>query len=55
MSRSKKGTTHLHAQLELLYKGRAKNGWLSVIVEMLLTLDLLNGLALRCYKPYPEL
>ena len=30
-------------------------GWLSAIVGMLVPLDLLNSLALRCNQPSPEL
>ncbi len=54
MSWHKTGATHYHAQLELPDKGRAIKGlvvWNSWYLE---PWDLLNGLALGCYHPFPE-
>ena len=47
------GATHYHAQLGLPDKGRAIKG-LVVCNWDLEPLNLLNGLALVCYQPSPE-
>ena len=48
------GATHYHAQLGLPDKGRAIKG-LDVFNNWdLEPMDLLNGLALGCYQPSPE-
>ncbi len=43
-----------HAQLGLSDKGRAINGLIVCNDWYLRPLDLLNGLALGCYQPPPE-
>ena len=46
--------THYHAQLGLPDKGRAINGLVVCNNWDLEPWDLLNGLALGCYQPSPE-
>ncbi len=46
--------THYHAQLGLLDKGRAIKGLIVCNIWDLEPLDHLNGLALGCYQPSPE-
>ena len=48
------GTTQYHAQLGLLVKGRAIKGLVVCNNWYLEPLDLLNGLALGFYRPFPE-
>ena len=48
------GATQYHAQLGLPDKGRAINGLVVCNYLDLEPLDLLNGLALGCYQPSPE-
>ncbi len=48
------GTTQYHAQLGLPDKGRAIKGLVVCNNWDLEPLDLLNGLALGCYQPSPE-
>ena len=48
------GATQYHAQLALPDKGRAIKGLVVCNNWDLEPLDLLNGLALSCYKPSPE-
>ena len=51
----KTGATKYHAHLGLPEKGRAVK-WLAVSnTRDLEPLDLLNGLALGCYQPSPEI
>ncbi len=45
------GATHYHSQLEL--KVIQITSWLSATIGILVPLDLLNGLALGCYQPFP--
>ena len=47
------GATHYHAQLRLPYKGRAIKGLVVCNNWDLEPLDLLNGLALGSYQPFP--
>ena len=51
---TKTGATQYHAQLGLRDKGRAINGLVVCNNWDLKPLDLLNGLALDCYQPSPE-
>ncbi len=54
MPRPQTGATQYHAHLGLPDKGRAIK-WLVVCNDWNLEpLDLLNGLALGCYQPSPE-
>ncbi len=46
--------TQYHAQLRLPYKGRAIKVLAAFNIWDLEPLDLLNGLALGCYQPSPE-
>ncbi len=48
------GATHYHAQLGLPDKGRAIKGLVVCNNWDLEPWDLLNGLALGCYQPSPE-
>ena len=48
------GTTQYHTQLELPDKGRTIKGLVVYNDWDLEPLDLLNGLALGCYQPSPE-
>ncbi len=48
------GTTQYNAQLGLPDKGRAINGLVICNNWDLEPIDLLNGLALGCYQPSPE-
>ena len=48
------GETQYFAQLGLPDKGRAVKGLVVCISWDLAPLDLLNGLALGCYQPSPE-
>ena len=48
------GATHYQAHLGLRDKGRAIKGLVVCNNWDLETLDLLNGLALDCYQPSPE-
>ena len=48
------GATQYHAQLGLPDKGRAIKGLVVCNNRDLESLDLLNGLALGCYQPSPE-
>ena len=48
------GATHYHAQLGLPDKGRAIKGLVVCNSWDLEPWDLLNGLALCCYQPSPE-
>ena len=48
------GATQHHAQLGLLDQGRAIKGLVICNNWDLEPLDLLNGLALGCYQPSPE-
>ena len=48
------GATQYHAQLGLPDKGRAIKGLVVCNSCYLEPLDLLNGLALGCYQPSPE-
>ena len=48
------GETHYHAQLGLPEKGRAIKGLVVCNNWDLEPLDLLNGLALGCYQPSPD-
>ena len=48
------GATQYQAQLELPDKGRAIKGLVVCNNWDLEPLDLLNGLALQCYQPSPE-
>ncbi len=48
------GATHYYAQLGLPDKGRAIKGLVVCNNWDLEPLDLLNGLALGCYQPSPE-
>ncbi len=48
------GATHYHAQLGLPDKGRAIKGLVVCNSWDLEPWDLLNGLALGCYQPSPE-
>ena len=50
----KTGATHYHAQLGLPDKGRVIKGLVVRNSLDLEPLDLLNGLALGCYQPSPE-
>ena len=50
----KTGATHYHAQLGLPDKGRAIKGLVVCNSWDLEPYDLLNGLALGCYQPSPE-
>ncbi len=50
----KTGATQYHAQLGLPDKGRAIKGMVVCNNWDLEPLDLLNGLALGCYQPSPE-
>ena len=50
----KTGATQYHAQLGLPDKGRAIKGLVVCNRWDLEPLDLLNGLALGCYQPSPE-
>ena len=50
----KTGATQYHAQLVLPYKGRAIKGLVVCNNWDLEPLDLLNGLALGCHQPSPE-
>ena len=50
----KTGSTKYHAQLGLPDKGRAIKGLVVCNNWDLEPWDLLNGLALGCYKPSPE-
>ena len=50
----KTGATQYHAQLGLPDKGRATKGLVVCNNWDLEPLDLLNGLALGCYQPSPE-
>ena len=50
----KTGATHYHAQLELPDKGRAIKELVVCNNWELEPLDMLNGLALCCYQPSPE-
>ncbi len=54
MSWFQTGATHYYAQLGLQEKGRAIKGLVVRNTWDLEPLDLLNGLALGCYLPYPE-
>ncbi len=49
------GTTQYHAQLGLPDKGRAIKGFFVCKYWDLEPSDLLNGLALGCYQPSPEI
>ena len=51
----KRGATRYHAQLGLPDKGRAIKGLFVCYNWDLEPLDLLNGLALGCYQPSPEI
>ena len=51
----KTGATQYNAQLELPDKGRAIKGLVVCNNWDLEPMDLLNGLALGCYQPSPEL
>ena len=51
---SQTGTTQYHAQLGLPDIGRAIKGFVVCNNWDLEPLDLLNGLALGCYQPSPE-
>ncbi len=51
---SQTGATQYHAQLELPEKGLAIKGLVVCNNWDLEPLDLLNGLALGCYQPSPE-
>jgi len=48
------GVTHYHAQLGLPDKGRAMKGFVVCYSWDIESLDLLNGPALGCYQPSPE-
>ncbi len=48
------GATHYHAQLGLPDKGRAIKELVVCNIWDLEPLDQLNGLALGCYQPSPE-
>ena len=48
------GATQYHAQLGLPDKGRAIKGLVVCNSWDLTPLDLLNGLALGCYQPSPD-
>ncbi len=48
------GATHYHAQLRLTYKGCAIKVLVACNSWKLYPLDPLNGLALGCYQPSPE-
>ncbi len=48
------GATQNHAQLELPDSGRTVKGLVVCSYWDLKPLDLLNGLALGCYQPCPE-
>ncbi len=48
------GATQYYAQLGLPDKGQAINGLVVCNNWDLEPLDLLNGLALGCYQPFPE-
>ena len=50
----KKRATQYHAQLGIPDKGRAIKGLVVCNNWYLESLDLLNGLALGCYQPSPE-
>ncbi len=50
----KTDATHDHAQLGLPDKGRAIKGLVVCNIWNLEPQDLLNGLALGCYQPSPE-
>ena len=50
----KRGATQYHAQLGLPHKSRAIKGLVVCNNWNLEPLDLLNGLALGCYQPSPE-
>ena len=50
----KTGTTYNYAQLELPVKGRTIKGLVFRNDLDLEPLGLINGLALGCYQPYPE-
>ena len=54
MPRHQTGATQYHAQLGLTDKGRAIQGLVFCNDWGLEALDLLNGLALGCYQPSPE-
>ncbi len=50
----KTGATQYHVQLGLPIKGRAIKGFIICNNKDLEPLDLLNGLALGCYQPSPD-
>ena len=52
--KKKTGATHYHAHLGLPDKGRAIKGLVVCTSKDLEPQDLLNGLALGCYQPSPE-
>ncbi len=54
MLRPQTGATRYHAQLRLPDKGRAIKGLVVCNNWDLEPLDLLNGRALGCYQPSPE-
>ena len=54
MPKPKTDVTQYHAQLGLPDKGRAIKGLVVCNSQDLEPCDLLNGLALGCYQPSPE-